>query len=112
MEKSASRRARHSDPTLMALEQLYATMNSEATSDQREAWWGLVLRVQSSIESDGRAPKAEHDAMRRLREGVSQVYSALNRGQEASYSAGTRAIIGLQYLLEARTTGFDGRRLR
>lgn len=112
MDETTPRQARHSDPTLLALEQLYASMNSEATPDQREAWWSLVLTVQSSIESDARAAKAEHDALRRLREGVSEVYGALNRGGEPSYSAATRAIIGLQHMLEARTTGFDGHRLR
>jgi hypothetical protein len=36
----------------------------------------------------------------------------VNRGHEPSYSAVTRAITGLQNMLEVRTTGFDGHRLR
>lgn len=105
-------RPRHSNPTLLALEQLQATMNEAATAQERDAWWRLVLRVQASIDGDPRAAKADQEAMRRLREGVSEVYGALNRGLEPSYSAATRAITGLQTLLEARTTGFDGYRLR
>ena len=112
MGETGPRPARHSDATLLALGQLYDTMNGEAGADQRNAWWNLVLRVQSSIDGDARASKAERDGMRRLREGVSEVYGALNRGQEPSYSAATRAIVGLQHMLEGRTTGFDGHRLR
>jgi hypothetical protein len=50
--------------------------------------------------------------MRRLREGVTEVYKALNLGREPDYTGAKRAISGLQGLLEARTTGFDGHRLR
>jgi len=112
MGEPGQKTARHSDPTLLALEQLHASMNDGATEQERDGWWTLVLRVQSSIDGDPRASKADHDAMRRLRDGVSEVYGALNRGYEPSYSAATRAVTGLQNLLEARTTGFDGRRLR
>lgn len=112
MREAGLRSPRHSDPTLLALEQLHATMNGGATEQERDDWWNLVLRVQSSIDSDLRASKPDHDAMRRLREGVSEVYGALNRGYEPSYSAATRAITGLQNMLESRTTGFDGHRLR
>lgn len=112
MNEIGQRTARHSDPTLLALEELHATMNGGATDQERDGWWTSVLRVQSSIDGDPRASKADQDAMRRLREGVSEVYGALNRGYEPSYSAATRAIIGLQNMLEARTTGFDGLRLR
>ena len=112
MVETGQRAGRHSDPTLMALEHLHATMNGGATAQERDSWWTLVLRIQSSIDSDPRASKADHEAIRRLREGVSEVYGALNRGHEPSYSAATRAVTGLQNMLEARTTGFDGRRLR
>lgn len=112
MDESGQKTARHSDPTLLSLEQLHASMNDDATEQERDGWWALVLRVQSSIDGDPRASKADNDAMRRLREGVSEVYGALNRGHKPSYSAATRAITGLQTMLEARTTGFDGRRLR
>jgi len=112
MKQVGSPRSRHSDPTLLSLERLYATMSDAATEQERAAWWGLVLKIQSSIDGDARATKADLAAMQRLREGVSEVYGAFNRGLEPSYSAATRAIIGVQNLLEARTTGFDGRRLR
>lgn len=112
MDETSPKPARHSDATLHALDQLYATMNSGADADKRDAWWPLVLRIEAAIDGDGQASKAEGDAMRRLREGVSQVYGALNCGQEPSYSSATRAIVGLQHMLESRTTGFDGRRLR
>jgi hypothetical protein len=105
-------RLRHSDPTLLGLAELNATMNGEATAQEREAWWHLVQRTQTSIDGDARAAKADHEAMRRLRQSVSDVYGALNLGREPNYSGATRAILGLQYLLEARTTGLDGRRLR
>jgi hypothetical protein len=108
----APSRARHSDPTLLGLERLRDTMHGAATPDEREAWWSLVLRTQSSIEGDARAAKADREAMRRLRQGVSEVYGALNRGQEPDYPGAVRAIAGLQHLLETRTTGFDGHRLR
>lgn len=112
MDEIGKRTARHSDSTLLALERLHATMNGGATEQERDGWWNLVLRVQSSIDDDPRASKTDHDAMRRLREGVSEIYGALNRGHEPSYSAATRAITGLQNMLGARTTGFDGHRLR
>jgi hypothetical protein len=112
MSEPRPRLARHSDPTLLALEQLRATLRDDATEQDRDGWWPLVLKVQSWIDGDPRASKADHDAMRRLREGVSEVYGTLNRGHEPSYSAATRAITGLQNILEVRTTGFDGHRLR
>jgi len=104
--------ARHSDPTLLGLARLQATMNDAATVEERDAWWSLVLRTQSSIDADPRAEKADREAMRRLRTEISGIYGALNRGHEPNYSGASRVILGLQYVLEARTTGFDGRRLR
>ena len=107
-----ARPTRHSDPTLLGLAELNATMNARATEQERDAWWRIVLRTQSSIDGDARAAKADHAAMRRLREGVTEVYKALNLGLEPDYSGAKHAIFGLQRLLEARTTGFDGYRLR
>jgi hypothetical protein len=107
-----ARPTRHSDPTLLALAELAATMNAEATDQERDAWWRIVLSTQSSIDGDARAAKADHAAMRRLREAVTEVYKALRLGLQPDHSGAKHAIFGLQRLLEARTTGFDGYRLR
>lgn len=107
-----ARSARHADPTLLGLAEMDATMNDAATQQERDAWWRIVLRTQSSIDGDARAAKADHEAMRRLREGVTEVHRALNLGLVPDYSGAKRAIFGLQRLLEARTTGFDGYPLR
>ncbi len=112
MDEPTARPARHSDATLLALEQLQATMNDRATAEERDAWWILVLRIQSSVDSYPRASKADRDAMRRLRDGVTELYGSINRGHLPDYSAALRASCGLQYLLEKQTTGFDGHRLR
>ncbi len=107
-----ARASRHSDPTLLGLEEMNATMNDAATVEERDAWWRIVLRTQSSLKGDARAAKTDHDAMRRLREAVTDVYTALRHEELPDYSAAKRAIFGLQRVLEARTTGFDGYRLR
>lgn len=82
MGEPRPRLARHSDPTLLALEQLRATLNNGATEQERDRWWPVVLKIQSWIDGDPRASEADHDAIRRVREGVSEVYEALNRGHE------------------------------
>jgi hypothetical protein len=104
--------AGHSNPTLLALEQLCRTLTAGATEDERQAWWHIVERVQSYIDSDSCASKAEQGAMRRLRERVTDVYRAINDGYDPSFSGAMAAAGGLQMMLEARTTGFDGHRLR
>ena len=45
-----------------------------------------VLRVEASLDSDTRASRAEHEAMRRLREKVSDLYGARNRGRVPDYT--------------------------
>jgi len=104
--------ALHSDPTLLALARLSRTLNADATEDERQAWWHIVERVQSSIDGDSCASKAEEAAMRRLRERVTDVYREINGGYDPSFSGAMAAAGGLQSMLEARTIGFDGNRLR
>ncbi|MBD8736244.1 hypothetical protein [Sphingomonas sp. CFBP 13706] len=103
-----ARPARHADPTLLGLAELNATMNDAATESERRSWWEIVQRTQSSLDGDARAAKADHDAIRRLRDSVTEVYSALNGRLYPDYSGAKRAISGMQRVLEARTTGFDG----
>lgn len=103
---------RHADQTLLTLERLRDTMNAAASEQERQEWWNAVLHLRSSIQRDARAGRVDKDAMQRVSEGVTAVYSALNHGYPADYSAALRAIGTLQGLLEARTTGLDGHRLR
>ena len=50
--------------------------------------------------------------MRRVREKISEVYGDRNRGHRMTFEAARMAVLSLQGLLESRTTGFDGHRLR
>lgn len=103
---------RHADPTLTDVEELYASLHDGASPAEAERWWTLVLKVQSSLECDQRCPKGEHEAMHRIRDRVSSVYAARNKGHTPDYTSARVAVIGLQNSLEARTTGLDGHKLR
>lgn len=104
--------SRHSDPTLLGLARLDATLHGAASAQEREEWWHLVERTQSSIDGDPRAGKADLNAMKRLRASVTEVHSALRDGLHPDYSGARSAVFGVQRLLEARTTGIDGYPLR
>jgi hypothetical protein len=103
---------RHADPTLLAVEQLYGSLQDHATADEIDGLWPLALKIEASIDHDARASKSEHTAMRRVREKISEVYGDRNRGHRMTFEAARMAVLSLQGLLESRTTGFDGHRLR
>lgn len=108
----ARSKKRHADPTLLALEQLYDSLNDHATSEEIDGLWPLVLKIEASIDSDARAPDSDLTAMRRVRDKISEVYGDRNRGHRMTFDAARMAVLRLQGLLESRTTGFDGYRLR
>lgn len=112
MSETEQKKPRYSDPTLLLLKRLHSVMRANASEAERDEWWSLVNRIESCIDDDARATKFERNAMRRVRDSVSEVYGSLNNGQRPDYSAVTRAITGLQILLETRTIGLDGWPLR
>lgn len=94
--------------TLEMLDHLGDTLSSLSTRDEHAKAWDLVLSVESDLDRDPRSPAVERDHMRRIRQGVSEIIAARNKGLNAVPSLALIPIGALASSIRSRTIGIDG----
>lgn len=99
--------------TLARIAELEKSLRPDATIEDAERWWSLVLSIESSLDFDNRQPKDEKRLVEQLRTAVSNAIRQIReQWPSPSVSSALVASGALKASVERRTTGIDGWPLR